>query len=165
MNELLDNFNLLFEKDIESFNNIKKDLLFPLNLWTGNSRGNLKSFINVEEGIMAGMDNGFLMKYLFLNINKKSKWIKYPKYVKKAKPEDDKMFWFKQKLMDAFNWSPKELELQWDLITYKFINNPILLNSIGSRLGLDNVERKKLGLKPIEVKLEKKKNINQRCLF
>jgi hypothetical protein len=151
---ILDNFKLLFTENINNVKQIDLDSLWSLNNWIGNEKSNLKLFVNISEGILAGVPKSILIKEMFLNVNKHIKFIKYPK---DAEKEIDELEWLKDYFTQYYKWSKRETNLYWNIIK-AYLSTQEHKEEIAKKFGLNDKERKLFGLEKLEViKLEIKK--------
>ena len=150
MVKIFEDFKKMFNNDTISFNSLDHKNLFIYNMWAGNEISNVGLFCDIEEAIAAGVDNKILFKELYLRINKNIKHITFPK---KAKEESD-WDWLKDYYMKFYHYSKREVNMYWKLI---MTENK---EEISKKFGLDNIERKKLGLNKVEtIKIEKIKQV------
>ena len=161
MSDIFSQFNLLFNTDIASYKLLDEKNFFILNLWCGNLKTNVATFLDLEEAKLAGVPDSILMKELYLRIDKKNKFIKFPKEVKNIVEYD----WLQKLFMQYYGWSKKEVDIYWGQILI-FISEQALKNRMASMFGLENKERKLLGLEPLEkIKSVKKLPEGQRRLL
>ena len=155
-------FKLLFG-NLDEFEMIPPNSLFILNMWAGNNKTNLGMALDIEEKKLEGVPDSILLKELYLRINKKLKFIKFPKKQKLEYTYDWLMPYFKT----HYNWSNRELDIYWSQIEI-LISNPDIKLSMARKFGLEDKDRKKLGLDKIpksKIKKEPKETKGRTKLF
>lgn len=145
MNKFFDDFNKLFSRNIENVKDIDDKNVFRLNRWLGNSIYNYKLFLDSEEALLHGVPPNLVKKELFFRINKSNRYIKSTKYVSVERTFD----WLKPFFGNFYGWSNREIEIYWGLIEH-YLNNEKIKENIARRFGLNNRERKKLGLDKVK---------------
>lgn len=135
---------------------VPNQMLYPLNIWFSSNVCNIKicNFINkqfffVNPEILKGL--------LSLAVDKKNKFLKYPKDAKRD--INKKIEMIKPYVKKIYGWSGRVFEMQKHLIDEKFISE---LNKI---VGFSANECRALEIEFKEFKVEKPKTVRQRSLF
>ena len=123
-------------------------MLYPLLRWSSGSQLNLEACSTINKYLFS-VHSDIIKNWLSLSLKDKNPYIKYPKATKET---DDKAFELKKTLaMDFFGWSVQELERNLEIFDY------IDFSIVADSLGIDNKQRKLLGLDVIKPSKASKK--------
>lgn len=116
-------------------------MLVPLQNWFSNHPNNVKKvqFIN-DHFFFVSKD--ILARTLTLNIDRRIKFIKYPK--KPVNEIDEELAWLIPYICKYYSWSEREFQLHQELID---LTDEELHQALHKRFGFDKKECRKLGIK------------------
>ena len=132
-------------------------MLYPLLRWSSGSQLDLESCSAINRYLFS-VHSDIIKNWLSISLKDKNPYIKYPKATKEA---EDKTFELKKTLvMEFFGWSVQELERNSEIFDY------IDFSVVADSLGIDNKQRKLLGLAIIKpTKVTKKASKPIKSLF
>ena len=143
---MLDSFKFLKSGQVGQ---VDSKLMFPLLRWSSGSLIDLPWCQEVNKYFF-GIPNDIAKVFLAAGLKDRNPYIKYPKSVKET---SDKTFELKKHLVcKYYGWSDQEFKRNINIVTY--IDWLLVANA----LGIDNKERKMLGLDKLSFKKVAKKS-------
>ena len=132
-------------------------MLYPLLRWSSGSQLDLEACNNINRYLFS-VHPDIIKNWLSISLKDKNPYIKYPKATKES---EDKAFELKKSLSKQFfGWSEQELSRNLDIFEY------IDFSVVADSLGIDNKQRKLLGLSTIKfTKVSKKVSKPTKSLF
>ena len=150
---MLNSFKALKEGDLGS---VDSKMLFPLLRWCSGSATDLPWCATVNETFF-WLPPEIAKGYLYVGLRDRNLYQKYPKSTKK---ETDKVFDLKKSLAKRyFGWSEQEFERNESILSF------VDFSEIADSLGVEDKERKMLGLTVVKAKPVKVVPKKARTLF
>lgn len=152
---------------IEDYKNLQKknikgidvNKIYPLMRWVSGDVNNLKLASNINRNFFF-VDKTILLGHMVLN-NKSGEFVKYPNPQKYDTKKVDLICEYLQKI---YTFGVNDIEQLKTVIINK-IQNKDQLYEFANNFGLDNKERKLLGLEQIQFDKSKMKQSKQKSLF
>lgn len=153
---MLEAMKNLHKRNIEYIDSNK---IFPLMRWTSGDISNLNLCKDVNRSFFF-VDRNILLGYLAFNLKPKQ-FIKYPKAKKFDNKKLDLILSYLQK---HYKYGKNDLEQLKQVVINK-LNNKEELEVMANNFGLDNKERKLLGVNQVKFDKKKMEEKKQKSLF
>jgi hypothetical protein len=150
---MMDSFKALKSGDLGS---VKVSMTYPLLRWCSGSETDVEWCAKINKNFW-WLPKELTPYYIWIGLNDRNPYIKYPKASKKQ--EDKKEDLLKSIVMRFYGWSSQEYNRNSNIMS------SIDVQDIADKLGLNDSERKLLGLNVVKVKVVKPKTKTEKSLF